>query len=67
MMFKENIKMIDSPIVFHLLSFHKSTLLIPRIFMEATTCRHMKLALDAEYLYFFLKLNALALFYETNG
>ena len=28
---------------------------------------HMKLALDAECLYFFLKLNALALFYETNG
>ena len=35
--------------------------------MEVTRCRHMKLALDAEYLYFFLKLNALALFYETNG
>jgi hypothetical protein len=27
----------------------------------------VKLALDAECLYFFLKLNALALFYETNG
>jgi hypothetical protein len=35
--------------------------------MAATRCRHMKLALDAEYLYFFLKLNALALFYGTNG
>ena len=28
---------------------------------------HMKLALDAECLYFLLKLDALALFYETNG
>jgi len=28
---------------------------------------HIKLALDTECLYFFLKLDALALFYETNG